>query len=117
MLFALLHVFALAQTPAKEAAITEKVNALLQRMTLEEKVGQMTQVTLGVIAQNGGGNARRRIVAGLLGKLSTVAGVCDGDHGGGRRAVCAGDEPAAIEPSAHGRGSLCGGRGGRGGFI
>ena len=43
MLFALLHVFALAQTPAKEAAITEKVNALLQRMTLEEKVGQMNQ--------------------------------------------------------------------------
>ncbi len=32
-----------AQNNAKEAAIEEKVNALLQKMTLEEKVGQMNQ--------------------------------------------------------------------------
>lgn len=43
LFFATLHLHAWAQTPAKEAAIDEKVNALLKRMTLEEKVGQMNQ--------------------------------------------------------------------------
>ena len=28
---------------------TQKADALLKKMTLEEKVGQMTQVTLGVV--------------------------------------------------------------------
>ena len=43
MLFTCLHLLAKAQSPAKEAAIDAKVNALLKRMTLEEKVGQMNQ--------------------------------------------------------------------------
>jgi len=34
----------------------QKADALIKKMTLEEKVGQMTQVTLGVIAKGGGGN-------------------------------------------------------------
>ena len=36
-----------AQTKSTDA---QKVNALLKKMTLEEKVGQMTQVTLGVVS-------------------------------------------------------------------
>lgn len=43
LLFTFLYSYAQAQTPAKEAAIDAKVNALLKRMTLEEKVGQMNQ--------------------------------------------------------------------------
>src|SRR6185295_11251512 len=34
----------------------QKADALLKKMTLEEKVGQMTQVTLAVIAKGGWGN-------------------------------------------------------------
>ena len=34
----------------------QKVEALLKQMTLDEKIGQMTQVTLGVVAKGGGGN-------------------------------------------------------------
>ena len=34
----------------------QKVDALLKQMTLDEKIGQMTQVTLGVVAKGGGGN-------------------------------------------------------------
>jgi beta-glucosidase len=34
----------------------QKVDALLKKMTLDEKIGQMTQVTLGVVAKGGGGN-------------------------------------------------------------
>lgn len=41
-----------AQTPKND-----KVAALVSKMTLEEKVGQMTQVTFAVIAQGGWGNA------------------------------------------------------------
>src|ERR1041384_2667436 len=43
-------VFCFAQSDA------QKVDALLKKMTLEEKVGQMTQVTLAVVAKNGWGN-------------------------------------------------------------
>lgn len=43
LLFTFLYSYAQAQSPAKEAAIDAKVNALLKRMTLEEKVGQMNQ--------------------------------------------------------------------------
>src|SRR3954467_6098580 len=44
--------FSFAQTPAEK----QKAEALLKQMTLEEKVGQMTQITLAVIAKNGWGN-------------------------------------------------------------
>ncbi|MBV9772867.1 MAG: glycoside hydrolase family 3 C-terminal domain-containing protein [Gemmatimonadetes bacterium] len=39
-----------AQTPGAPAATRARVDSLLSRMTLEEKVGQMTQVTVGVVA-------------------------------------------------------------------
>lgn len=44
--------FSFAQTPAEK----QKIEALLKQMTLEEKVGQMTQVTLAVVAKDGWGN-------------------------------------------------------------
>jgi len=34
----------------------QKAEALIKKMTIEEKVGQMTQVTLAVIAKGGWGN-------------------------------------------------------------
>jgi len=33
-----------------------RIEAIIKKMTLQEKVGQMTQVTLAVIAKGGGGN-------------------------------------------------------------
>ena len=38
-----------------DAAVEAKVDALLKRMTIEEKAGQMTQVTIDVISETGGG--------------------------------------------------------------
>ena len=35
--------------PGPERDNSQKIEALLKRMTLEEKVGQMTQLTLGMI--------------------------------------------------------------------
>ena len=34
----------------------EKINQLINQMTLDEKIGQMTQVTLAVVAKAGWGN-------------------------------------------------------------
>ncbi len=48
-------VFTSADAQQKQADIDKKVEALLNKMTLEEKVGQMTQITLDVI---GKGNDR-----------------------------------------------------------
>jgi beta-glucosidase len=48
-------VFASANAQQKQADIDKKVDALISKMTLEEKVGQMTQITLDVI---GKGNDR-----------------------------------------------------------
>jgi beta-glucosidase len=41
-----------AQTPE----ISRKVDKLISEMTLDEKIGQMTQVSLGVVAKGGGAN-------------------------------------------------------------
>ena len=41
---------------AQTAAEKQKVESLIKQMTLEEKVGQMTQVTLAVVAKGGWGN-------------------------------------------------------------
>ncbi len=46
----------------------QKVEALLKQMTLEEKVGQMTQVTLAVVAKGGWGNQDGELDAALLKK-------------------------------------------------
>ena len=43
-----------AQTKPNQAAIDAKVKALLAKMTLEEKVGQMAQITLDVITKGKG---------------------------------------------------------------
>lgn len=48
----LFSVLTFGQTPAQ----MQQVNTLLKQMTLEEKVGQMTQVTFAVIAKGGWGN-------------------------------------------------------------
>jgi beta-glucosidase len=48
----------MAQKPAvkKVDSTLIKIDAFIKIMTLEEKIGQMTQVTLAVVAQNGWGN-------------------------------------------------------------
>ena len=52
----------IAQTPEQQAA------ALLKKMTLEEKVGQMTQVTFAVIAKGGWGDTEGNIDSAALKK-------------------------------------------------
>ena len=42
-----------AQTSSSAQAVDERVETLLEEMTLEEKIGQMTQVTLGVVTPSG----------------------------------------------------------------
>jgi beta-glucosidase len=49
----LMIAFAWGQKPEANRAAVE---ALIKKMTLEEKIGQMTQVTLAVVAKNGWGN-------------------------------------------------------------
>ena len=44
---------------AQDAAIEARADALLQQMTLEEKIGQMTQVTIDVVSTGGPGPAHR----------------------------------------------------------
>ncbi|MGZ8540916.1 MAG: hypothetical protein ACXWV6_09745, partial [Chitinophagaceae bacterium] len=46
----------------------QKTDALVKKMTIEEKVGQMTQVTLAVIAKGGWGNQDGVLDAALLKK-------------------------------------------------
>jgi beta-glucosidase len=41
---------------AQTQDIIKKVDKLISEMTLDEKIGQMTQVTMGVVAKGGGGN-------------------------------------------------------------
>jgi beta-glucosidase len=54
----------LAQTPA----VKEKIETLIRQMTLDEKVGQMTQVALAVIAEGGGANTDGSVNAQALKK-------------------------------------------------
>jgi len=48
--------FSLLQISSAQPALNAKADAIISKMTLEEKVGQMTQVTLAVIAKGGWGN-------------------------------------------------------------
>ncbi len=41
---------------AQQSSLAAKADQIISKMTLEEKVGQMTQVALAVVAKNGGGN-------------------------------------------------------------
>jgi len=47
--FPILVAFSFAHAQSSDSDIETQVDSVLQRMTLEEKVGQMTQVTLGVV--------------------------------------------------------------------
>ncbi len=67
--------FSFSQTPAEKL----KVDALLKKMTLEEKAGQMTQVTLGVICSPQDGVLdtallRKAIVDYKVGSVLNVTG-------------------------------------------
>ena len=48
--------FVCASSYAQTSAEKQKIESLIKQMTLEEKVGQMTQVTLAVVAKGGWGN-------------------------------------------------------------
>lgn len=48
-----------AAAMGQPAAIETKVEALLKQMTIEEKIGQMTQVTIDVVSSGGAGPAHR----------------------------------------------------------
>ncbi len=41
-----------SQKKAPQSALDKKVDALIAKMTLEEKVGQMTEVTLDVVSKS-----------------------------------------------------------------
>jgi beta-glucosidase len=58
----IVNLLAIAQTPEQQAA------ALLKKMTLEEKIGQMTQVTFAVIAKGGWGDTEGNIDPAALKK-------------------------------------------------
>jgi beta-glucosidase len=53
---AFLFLFFFTNLHAQTPEISKKVDKLISDMTLDEKIGQMTQVTLGVVAKGGGGN-------------------------------------------------------------
>jgi beta-glucosidase len=63
-----LFVFANTMNAQNVKSDIQKVDVLLKQMTLEEKVGQMTQVTLAVIAKGGWANTDGTIDAALLKK-------------------------------------------------
>lgn len=83
VLVPLLAAPAAAQTPA-DAARRARVEALLLRMTLEEKVGQMSQLTLHAVAAEGGpqrdsarldpAKLREALVSRHVGSILNVAG-------------------------------------------
>ena len=58
----MVNLIAIGQTPEQQAA------ALLKKMTLEEKIGQMTQVTFAVIAKGGWGDTEGNIDPAALKK-------------------------------------------------
>src|SRR6478609_10246285 len=53
---ALLAVALVVNVYSQTTAEKQKIESLLKQMTLEEKVGQMTQVTLAVVAKGGWSN-------------------------------------------------------------
>jgi beta-glucosidase len=67
-LFLTLFAFANAMNAQNVRSDIQKVDVLLKQMSLEEKVGQMTQVTLAVIAKGGWANTDGTIDAALLKK-------------------------------------------------
>ena len=67
---------ALAQSNLNNPAIERRIDELLQRMTLDEKVGQLVQCSAGVATGPGAtcGDYRERIAKGEIGSLLNVSG-------------------------------------------
>ena len=59
----LMLLLSLGMTSSKEKEIQSKVKDLLSKMTLEEKVGQMTQVTIQAVSTQPG-NVNQKHLAG-----------------------------------------------------
>jgi beta-glucosidase len=70
---------ALAQNNLQNHEIERRINELLQRMTLEEKVGQLVQCSAGTATGPGAtcGDYRERIAKGQISSLLNVTGAAD----------------------------------------
>jgi beta-glucosidase len=87
LLTLLCNYFSVGQTPSKKADIEKKIEKCLSNMSLEEKVGQMTQVTIDVISVGKKGNLaephqvdmaklRNALVGHHVGSILNVANHC-----------------------------------------
>ena len=76
LLTAILAVAA-AMAPARDSKMDEFVNSLMQRMTLQEKIGQLTLLGAGDIVTGSGGKSpvEGRIAEGRLGGVFNLKGV------------------------------------------
>ena len=68
---------AAAMAPARDSKMDEFVNSLMQRMTLQEKIGQLTLLGAGDIVSGSGGKSpvEGRIAEGRLGGVFNLKGV------------------------------------------
>ena len=68
---------AAAMAPARDSKMDEFVNSLMQRMTLQEKIGQLTLLGAGDIVTGSGGKSpvEGRIAEGRLGGVFNLKGV------------------------------------------
>src|ERR1700685_2229766 len=61
-------IFATRVASQQKPGIQQRVDSIIRKMTLDEKIGQMTQVTLAVVARGGGGNEDGALDEGALKK-------------------------------------------------
>ena len=76
-LFTAILAAAAAMAPARDSKMDEFVNSLMQRMTLQEKIGQLTLLGAGDIVTGSGGKSpvEGRIAEGRLGGVFNLKGV------------------------------------------
>ena len=76
-LFTVILAAAAAMAPARDSKMDEFVNSLMQRMTLQEKIGQLTLLGAGDIVTGSGGKSpvEGRIAEGRLGGVFNLKGV------------------------------------------